>query len=86
MTNFDMPLFVRIMTNLDDSGKNKHQLWRDTGITYVHIHTIIKEIKVLGWIHCRKDGRKIHINLTKRGKEIKELFLKYNELLSISRL
>lgn len=68
-------LLKGIKKSKDLGRRNKLQLWRDTGISYSHIEDLIIEMKKLGFIHCRKDGRELNITLTRKGLALRQKIL-----------
>ncbi len=75
--NFEIFLRVRpaliFVALLRENGKKDcTQIAKDSDCTYSHAVKILKTFKELGFITTKKNGRKVEVELTKKGREIAE--------------
>lgn len=83
----DIPVWMKVVTYIYNKnllryyGLDLSSISRDTKITYSHLHHIIIMLSDYGYIVVNKDGRKLQINLTNKGKRLgRDLFRLMNTL------
>jgi len=62
--------FTLIMLSLLESPKNKTGIYKDTFVTYAHLHKVIDVLQNLGLIEFQKNGREVVVKLTQPGEEV----------------
>lgn len=65
----------------------KLDIARDIDVTFSQIHVILKEeFEPLGLVRpLKKEGRRVYLNLTKRGKDVLKLAIEMKKLMEVTK-
>jgi len=62
--------FALIMLSLLESPKTKTDIYKETYITYSHLHKVMDILQNIGLIEFKRNGREVVVSLTEPGKEV----------------
>lgn len=69
-SNINIPFWITIISELDDSPCNPTHLSNKYSITYSHTIKILYKLEKISLVHKEKKGRIATFTLTKLGKEL----------------
>ena len=74
-----MGTLAKIMAFMPDTAAG---IQRETRLTYSHVLRVIREMEANELITIRKSGRCLNIEMTERGKKLKNHLSKVNKILA----